>query len=118
MKFATRFVTALNYLFGSPPLTENLTGVTFNTCAYFNMNVAAVSEQEPSTGPAQKKQKKGTAQFKAMLKCNDKSNKLVHHGKALRSNVNMKKRTWTDIDSDTNERSHFHCNTTHPNSYY
>ena len=86
--------------------------------AYVNVNVAAVSEQDPASEPAQKKRKRGKERFEAELTCNDKFKKPVHHGKALRSNVNIKKRTWLDIESDTNECSHLHRNTSHPNSYY
>ena len=86
--------------------------------AYVNVNMAAVLEQDPASEPAQKKRKKGKERFEAELICNDKFKKLVHHGKALRSNVNMKKRTWLDIKSDTNKRSYLHRNTSHLNSYY
>ena len=44
MKFSNAFVTALHYLFELPPLTANLTSVTFNT--FVNVTVEAAPEQE------------------------------------------------------------------------
>ena len=49
MKLSSTFVTALHYLFGLPPLTVNLTGVTFNT--FVDVTVEAALEQEPEADP-------------------------------------------------------------------
>ena len=117
MKFSNWFASAMHYLIGQPPVTVNLTGVTFNTYAYFNVNVEAGSEQE-STEPARKNRKTGKEKVKWMLQCNNRSEKPARHGKALRSNVTMKKRTLAAIKNDTNERSHLHRETTHPDNYY
>ena len=112
MKFSNWFASAMHYLIGPPPVTA-----TFNTNAYFSFYVDSGSEQEASE-PARKKRKTGMEKAKWLLQCNDNFPKPVHHGKALRSNVTMKKRTLAAIKNDTNERSHLHRETTHPNNYY
>ena len=113
-----KWVTSMmRYLSRPTPVTANLTGATFNTYAYFNVNVEAGLEQE-SPEPARKKRKTGKDRVKWLMKCNDKFPKPVHHEKALRLNVNMKKRTLAAINNDTNERSHLHRETTHPENYF
>ena len=102
----------IGYLRGPPPVTA-----TFNTNAYFNIFVDSEPEQD-STEPARKKQKTGMDKVKWLLQCDDSFPKPVHHEKALHSNVTMKKRTWSAINNDTNERSHLTRETTHPENYY
>ena len=104
MKFSNAFVTALHYLFELPPLTANLTSVTFNT--FVNVTVEAAPEQELEAEPARKKRKRGKERAEALLKCNDLFIKPVLHKNAMRSNVNMTQRPWSDIKSDNNECSH------------
>ena len=85
-----------------------------STPLHINVNVeAGLGHDTPE--PAQKT---GKEKAKWLLKCKDNFPKPVRHRKALCSNVSMKKRTWTDIENDTNERAHVHCNTTHPTNYY
>ena len=102
----------ISYLRKPPPFTA-----TFNTNTVINVYVDSEPDQE-SPGPARKKRKTGMDRVKWLLKCNDKFPKPVHHEKALRLNVNMKKRTLAAINNDTNERSHLHRETTHPENYF
>ena len=102
----------ISYLRGPSPFTA-----TFNTNAFINVYVDSEPDQE-SPWPAQKKRKTGMDRVKWLMKCNDKFPKPVHHEKALRLNVNMKKRTLAAINNDTNERSHLHRETTHPENYF
>ena len=101
-----------NYLNGPPPFTA-----TFNTNAVINVFVDSKTDQE-SLGPARKKRKTGMEKVKWLMKRNDKFPKPVHHEKALCSNVTMKKRTLATIYNNTNERSHLHRETTHPENYF
>ena len=89
MLLAKWVTSMMRYLSRPPPVTANLTGATFNTYAYFNVNVEAGLEQELPE-PAQKKRKTGKEKAKWLLKCNDKFMKPVRHEKSLRSNVTMK----------------------------
>ena len=114
MPFPKWVTSVKDYLFGPPPVTADHTGVTINAFAYINVNVeAGLGHDTPE--PAQKT---GKEKAKWLLKCKDNFPKPVRHRKALCSNVSMKKRTWTDIENDTNERAHVHRNTTHPTNYY
>ena len=97
----------ISYLRKPPPFTA-----TFNTNAVINVYVD--SDQE-LPGPARKT---GKDRVKWLLKCNDKFPKPVHHEKAMRSNVTMKKRTWSAIHNDTNERANLTRETTHPENYF
>ena len=53
----SKWVTsAIRYLTRQPPFTADLTGATFNTYTYFNVNLEEGAEQE-SSEPARKKRK-------------------------------------------------------------
>ena len=112
MLLAKWISSILYYLNGLPPVTA-----TFNTSAVINVFVESELDQE-SLEPARKKQKTGMERVKWLTKCNDKFSKPVHHGKALRLNVTMKKQTLAAILNDTNKGSHLHRKTTHPENYF